>query len=222
MRKITPEMHPVQYRLSAASEITASSLRRVANVQAADTAEKVVTGSTAGFVVLISSFNTVANFTMLVVLLVLQSLDFLVCFGVIYKSKTQRFSSDLFIGGLVGKLMRLGIVLLACALDLTFGAAFPAASGASLMLSVTPITKAAFAWLIAGEGISIITHIRKSEGDDAIPALVIRALDRLRMGGKEPPMRREYDREAIELETEERRAVEKEAERISRKRRKDQ
>jgi hypothetical protein len=33
-----------------------------------------------------------------------------------------------------------------------------------------------------------------------IPAVVIRAIDRLRMGGKEPPMRRHYDRVVAEAE----------------------
>ncbi len=144
---------------------------------------------------LLMSFATTTNAVLLFVLLLFMTLDFVAAIGRAYRSPVDYWSADKFLGGLVGKLMRLTVIAMAGGLDLVFGVL----AGESVR-ALTPISKASFCWMIAGEGISVLRHIRASEGDDFIPAVIVRALDRLKLGGREPPVRRIYDTIAIEGE----------------------
>jgi phage-related holin len=98
-------------------------------------------------------------------------------------------------GGLVSKLLRFTLVLLAALLDWTMVFAFP--YSAEAISRFMPTTKGAFVWLIVAEASSILQNIRHSQGDAVVPAVLMRTLDRLRVGGREPPMRRHYDAAAI-------------------------
>ena len=180
-------------QLTATVQYSWASVRSAASLQG-----ETVTGVLAAFLALLTGFWTLANFVLLVVLIFVMTLDIVTAVGAAYRSKTSRFDGDRFFGGLVGKLMRIAVVALASLLDLAFAVVFPGPAG-DFVRTTTPLTKGAFAWLIAGEGFSILHHVRSSEGDDAIPSLIIRALDRLKLG-TEPLERRHYDEEAIALE----------------------
>lgn len=158
-------------------------------------------GIGAAIVAIASGMASVVNAVLIIVLILAMLLDMLSRMGRIYRSQgLERFSADKFVGGLVGKLMRLGVVMLAALLDIAFSVLFPLSG--DTITRLTPTTKGALAYLLVGEGVSVLNNIRHSEGDDAIPALVVRALDRLRRGGAEPPARRHYDVEAMEAERE--------------------
>ena len=89
-------------------------------------------------------------------------------------------------GGIVGKLLRLTLVVVAALLDRTLILLLPRAADA--LAGVMPTTRGTFVWLIVAEASSVIAHVRASQGDAVIPAVLTRAIDRLRLG-KEPPKR---------------------------------
>lgn len=144
---------------------------------------------------LVSLFYTQPNFLLFVLLLGAMTLDFVVALGRVYRTAAV-FDRDRFLGGVVGKLMRIAVVVLAAIVDTAIASVLPSDAAA-----LTPTTKVALAWMIAGEGFSVLARVHASEGDDAIPPLIIRALDRMRLR-REPPTRRHYDEVALKLERE--------------------
>lgn len=139
------------------------------------------------------------NVGFLVVTLVVMTLDLVTGIARAYLDPNEVYSAAKLWGGLVGKLLRLSLVLVAALLDWTMVLVFPVS--ADTITQLMPTTKGAFVWLIVAEASSVIQNVRHSQGDAVIPAVVIRAIDRLRMGGQEPPRRRHYDRVVADAET---------------------
>lgn len=179
-----------------------------AAVYAVDSIKKLVGAGAPGDLTVAAAAATVAsllsvalgarNIGFLIVTLVVMTLDLVTGIARAYLDPAEVYSAARLWGGLVGKLLRLSLVLVAALLDWTMILVFPVSAGTIAQLM--PTTKGAFVWLIVAEASSVIQNVRHSQGDAVIPAVVIRAIDRLRMGGKEPPMRRHYDRVVAEAE----------------------
>lgn len=155
---------------------------------------------------LISVFFGAKNVGCLIVTLLVMTLDLVTGIARAYLDPREAYTQRRLWGGLVGKLLRFTLVLLAALLDWTMVFAFPYSTEA--ISRFMPTTKGAFVWLIVAEAGSILENIRHSQGDAVVPAVLMRTLDRLRAGGKEPPMRRHYDAAAVMAERRPRRPVE--------------
>ncbi len=181
-----------------------------AAVYAVDSLKKVFSAGAPGDLTMAASAATVAslfsvalgarNAGFLIVTLVVMTLDLVTGIARAYLDPNEVYSGARLWGGLVGKLLRLTLVLVAALLDWTMILVFPVS--AATITHLMPTTKGAFVWLIVAEASSVIQNVRHSQGDAVIPAVVIRAIDRLRMGGQEPPTRRHYDRVVVEAEKE--------------------
>ncbi|HEU0080002.1 MAG TPA: phage holin family protein [Longimicrobiaceae bacterium] len=179
-------------------------------VYAVDSLKKVAGTGAPGDLTAAASVATVAsllsvalgarNVGFLIVTLVVMTLDMVTGIARAYLDPNEVYSPACLWGGLVGKLLRLSLVLVAALLDWTMVLVFPVS--ADTITQLMPITKGAFVWLIVAEASSVIQNVRHSQGDAVIPAVLIRAIDRLRMDGREPPRRRHYDRIVAEAERE--------------------
>ena len=138
------------------------------------------------------------NIGFLIVTLGVMTLDLMTGIARAYLDPGEVYTPHRLWGGLVGKLLRLTLVLLAALLDWTMVFAFP--HSAEAISRFMPTTKGVFVWLIVAEASSILQNIRHSQGDAVVPAVLMRTLDRLRVGGREPPMRRHYDAAALRAE----------------------
>ena len=138
------------------------------------------------------------NIGFLIVTLSVMTLDLVTGIARAYLDPGEVYTPHRLWGGLVGKLLRLTLVLLAALLDWTMVFAFP--HSAEAISRFMPTTKGAFVWLIVAEASSILENIRHSQGDAVVPAVLMRTLDRLRVGGREPPVRRHYDAAALRAE----------------------
>lgn len=138
------------------------------------------------------------NVGFLIVTLAVMTLDLITGIARAYLDPKEVYTPAHLWGGVVGKLLRLTLVLLAALLDWTMVLAFPASADA--ISRFMPTTKGAFVWLIVAEASSILENIRHSQGDAVVPAVIMRALDRLRSDGREPPARRHYNAEALRAE----------------------
>jgi phage-related holin len=179
-----------------------------AAVYAVDSLKRVFSAGAPGDLTLAASAATMAslfsvalgarNVGFLIVTLVVMTLDLVTGIARAYLDPNEVYSAARLWGGLVGKLLRLSLVLVAALLDWTMILVFPVS--ATTITHLMPTTKGAFVWLIVAEASSVIQNVRHSQGDAVIPAVVIRAIDRLRMGGQEPPVRRHYDPVVVEAE----------------------
>jgi phage-related holin len=133
-----------------------------------------------------------------IVTLLVMTLELMTGIARAYLDPNEVYTQRRLWGGLVAKLLRLTLVLLAALLDWTMVFVFP--YSAEAIGRLMPTTKGAFVWLIVAEASSILQNIRHSQGDTVVPAVLMRALDRLRVGGKEPPMGRHYDKAALDAE----------------------
>ncbi len=128
------------------------------------------------------------NVGFLIVTLMVMTLDLVTGIARAYLDPNEVYTQRRLWGGLVSKLLRFTLVLLAALLDWTMVFAFP--YSAEAISRFMPTTKGAFVWLIVAEASSILQNIRHSQGDAVVPSVLMRTLDRLRVGGREPPMRR--------------------------------
>lgn len=171
-----------------------------------------------GVAALFTMFWTVANLALVVIVVLVMTLDIMVEVGRDYRLTKKRVqmarqnvadptAQELetmlrqergahFVGEGIGKLMKMAVVVVASLVDLVFAATFPDSSGA-LMRDWTPLTKASLVWLFVWEAKDVLANVRASEGDQAVPSVLMRSLDRLVLG-KEPPVRRHYDKRALD------------------------
>jgi phage-related holin len=168
------------------------SLKRTAAPVAPTEAGAAALGTVIG---LISVSFGAKNVGFLIVTLMVMTLDLVTGIARAYLDPHEVYTQRRLWGGLVGKLLRFTLVLLAALLDWTLVFVFP--YSAEAISRFMPTTKGAFVWLIVAEASSILENIRHSQGDAVVPAVLMRTLDRLRVGGKEPPMRRHYDAAAV-------------------------
>lgn len=183
-------------RMLSAAVYAVDSIKKL--VGAGAPGDLTVAAAVATVVSLLSVALGARNIGFLIVTLVVMTLDLVTGVARAYLDPNEVYSGACLWGGLVGKLLRLSLVLVAALLDWTMILVFPVSAGTIAQLM--PTTKGAFVWLIVAEASSVIQNVRHSQGDAVIPAVVIRAIDRLRMGGKEPPMRRHYDHVVAEAE----------------------
>jgi phage-related holin len=179
-------------RFFATVLVTADSLRKV--LSPGSWAEFGLGAASATALSLLSVALGAKNVGFLIVTLVFMTLDLVTGIARAYLDPAEEFHGGRLWGGLVGKLLRLSLVLVASLLDWTMILAFP--YSAEMITRLMPTTKGTFVWLIVAEAGSVLQNVRHSQGDTVIPAAVIRAMDRLRLGGREPPQRRHYDRMA--------------------------
>lgn len=177
------------------------SLKRAATSAAPMEAGAAALGTVAA---LISVSFGAKNVGFLIVTLLVMTLDLVTGMARAYLDPNEVYTQRRLWRGLVGKLLRLTLVLLAALLDWTMVFAFP--YSAEAISRFMPTTKGAFVWLIVTEAGSILQNIRHSQGEAVVPAVLMRTLDRLRVGGREPPMRRRYDAAAVRAERRRRRA----------------
>lgn len=185
-------------RILSTAVYAVDSLKRVAGTGAPG--DLTAAASVATVASLLSVALGARNVGFLIVTLVVMTLDMVTGIARAYLDPNEVYSPACLWGGLVGKLLRLSLVLVAALLDWTMVLVFPVS--ADTITQLMPITKGAFVWLIVAEASSVIQNVRHSQGDAVIPAVLIRAIDRLRMDGREPPRRRHYDRIVAEAEKE--------------------
>jgi phage-related holin len=185
-------------RILSAAVYAAESLKKAVSVGAPG--DYTAAAAVATVASLLSVALGARNVGFLIVTLVVMTLDLVTGIARAYLDPNEVYSPSRLWGGLVGKLLRLSLVLVAALLDWTMVLVFPVS--AATITQLMPTTKGAFVWLIVAEASSVIQNVRHSQGDAVIPAVVIRAIDRLRMDGREPPRRRHYDRVVTEAEKE--------------------
>lgn len=111
----------------------------------------------------------------------------------------DHFSIAKLYGGILGKLFRMLLIPTASAVDWLFiASAMPLPSGYE---DAFPVTAGAMVALALAEIISILDKLRQGGVAPQAIAVVMRQLDRMKIGA-EPPMRRDYDQVAVEAERE--------------------
>lgn len=103
-------------------------------------------------------------------------------------------------GGILGKLFRLLLIPTASLIDwLYITSPMPLPDGYTETFPVTALIMVALA---AAELSSILNHFRDGGVAPSVISVIMRHVDRIRLGGQEPPARRHYDAPAIVAEHE--------------------
>ena len=99
--------------------------------------------------------------------------------GVLGAVKAGKFSSEKLFAGVIGKMLRVSIVLLAAMIDIGLATALPHHGASEVILETTPTTKLVLLAAFIAEALSIIAKVEMTEGNILMLKPLRRSIARL-------------------------------------------